>query len=517
MKKDEKENSPEEVKESTPKNGKSEKPRSSKDSPETSNSTKENPPKRSHNRLYGTLPVGQNLADWLKPPTTHVGANANLNISNRNWSVKGAFGVGAIGFLTYSGYCFCTKKPCARLLLTSIAFGGIYLFLDNRDRTTNRKASKNDALGSENKGAANGDNNNDGKTKPYVLKKYNQLNDVAAYDPNNWFVDGYVAKGLVNFLAAGAGVGKSLFMVQIAFAVATGTRVQFLPDDCIVPQKTNVIFYRIEVFAGEYSEKYGDGKMLVEAGINFRDRSELDRTDFKGLIGDLWKTVEYVNEDTLVFIDPLTGYDDCDAGKFADEASKLIIHARTKGFCLSFLCSIHLDEKEEWKTPTTVDIRGGDRLIQVAGSVSAICKERTDEAHRYFKRLKEPKGFAGTKGVLVCKIVPGDNFPHGEYVCHKSVEEARPLRPKAETEDSDKSGERIENVAAPKRKPNIVWTEEMNSRLQELHEGGENDSQITKKMSEEYHLDLTSTQIDRQLQKLGIRPPKPIKVGGAKK
>lgn len=518
MKKDEKENSPEEVKESTPKNGKSEKPRSSKDTPETSNSTKENPPKRSHNRLYGTLPVGQNLADWLKPPTSHVGANANLNVSNRNWSVNGLIGTSACAFLVVSGVFYCQGKAWGKAFVVSCILGGAYIWLENREHDRNCKATKSDTSANPPKNQSNGGNEKEKTPKPFAVKSFTQISNGVSRDPNRWFVEGYIAKGLVNWLAADSGVGKSLFMIQIAVAVSTGTRVQFLPETCVVPEKTRVIFYCVEIFEGEYEGKYGKGKILEESGIWWRSRFDLDRTDFEGLIADLWKMVEFITENVLVCIDPLTKFNDFDADKFSDEAERLKIHAHERGFCLSFLCSAHLDEMDEWKIPSTTAIRGGDRLIQVAGSLTAICKERTDVDHyRYFKLLKEPKGFAASKEVLVCKIVPGDDFPHGEYVCHKSLKEARPLKPKAETEDSDKSGEKIENVAAPKRKPNIVWTEEMNSRLQELHEGGENDSQITKKMNEEYHLDLTPTQIDRQLQKLGIRPPKLTKVGGAKK
>jgi hypothetical protein len=54
----------------------------------------------------------------------------------------------------------------------------------------------------------------------------------------------------------------------------------------------------------------------------------------------------------------------------------------------------------------------------------------------------------------------------------------------------------------------------MEEELKELYNDGNNDSQIATEMSQLFSLELNGTQIDRQLKKMGLRPPKP---GGAKK
>ena len=453
-----------------------------------------------------------NLPSIVKPITPHVGANTNINLSNRYMSVTGTFGIGAFGFMVYTGYCFVTKRPWVRPLLVTAAFGTVYEALYYKDRKLNAKAAKKEASGENKNGTPASNTPKNGTTKPFELKTYSQLNDGTACNPDVWFVEGFVAIGLVNWLLAGAGVGKSIFMVQIAVAVSSGARIEFLPYDSHIPRKCQVVFYRIEVFANEYSGKYGDGKMLEESGIKWRDRNDLSAPNYQGLIDDLKQMVETISEDTLVCIDPATKLSDFDPGKFAEDAEKTMERAKEKGLRLSFLCSAHLDEIAPWKPVTTVDIRGGDRLIQTAGSAFTIRKEKTDETSRYLKSLKQPKGYAGDDNVLVCKLVSGNNYAHAEYVGHKSEAEALPLKPKAESDSSGKKAGVEPKVR--KRRPNIEWPQEMEEKLKELYNDGNNDNQIAIEMSKLFSLELNGNQIDRKLKKMGLRPPEQ---GGKKK
>ena len=461
-----------------------------------------------------------NLPSIVKPITPHVGANTNLNLSNRYMSVTGTFGIGAFVCMAWTGYCFVTKRPWMRPLLVTAAFGATYGVLEYKDNKLNAKTAKKESSGENKNGTPANNTPKNGTPKPFELKTYSQLNDGTISNPDVWFVEGFVAIGLVNWLLAGAGVGKSIFMVQIAVAVSSGTRIEFLPQDNHIPRKTQVVFYRIEVFANEYSGKYGDGKMLEESGIKWRDRNDLNAPNYQGLIDDLKHMVETISEDTLVCIDPATKLSDFDPGKFAEDAENTMERAKEKGLRLSFLCSAHLDEIAPWKPVTTVDIRGGDRLIQTAGSAFTIRKEKTDEASRYLKSLKQPKGYAGDNNVLVCKLVPGNSFAHAEYICHKSEAEALPLKPKAESESSGKK-----SGVEPKdsgRGPNIDWTDEMWEKLKGLHGEGKNNSQIAKEMYELFGSQFSGSQlrggqIKNKLKVLGLEPNKPEKPGGKKK
>ena len=89
-----------------------------------------------------------NLSRIVKPITPHVGASANINISNRYMSVTGAFGIGAFGFMVWSGWNFCNKKPCVRQLLTAVGFGVAYGALDYKDNVLYSKKTKTESSNS---------------------------------------------------------------------------------------------------------------------------------------------------------------------------------------------------------------------------------------------------------------------------------------------------------------------------------------------------------------------------------
>ena len=68
--------------------------------------------------------------------------------------------------------------------------------------------------------------------------------------------------GLVNYLVAGSGLGKSILATQIARAVDKGICPEFLPPTCSESVKLDVVYYRLEDFEGELDGKYGEGKVL---------------------------------------------------------------------------------------------------------------------------------------------------------------------------------------------------------------------------------------------------------------
>lgn len=125
-------------------------------------------------------------------------------------------------------------------------------------------------------------------------------------DASPWIVDGYMKEGLINFLAAGAGVGKSIMMVQIALAVAKGQRPEFLPDGCSASNQQEVVFYRLEDFPNELKGKYGDGLALKDSDIKWFLPAHLSESSLEGFITHLNGMAEKLTEDTVVFIDPAT-------------------------------------------------------------------------------------------------------------------------------------------------------------------------------------------------------------------
>lgn len=261
-------------------------------------------------------------------------------------------------------------------------------------------------------------------------------------------VPGLVEKGLVNVCLGGAGVGKSLVMRQIARIAGTGERCEFMPADSEPSAKMGVLFYRMEEFPGEDERKYGAGRIFSDAGIQWRTKSDLRVFNLQGLLDDLELFAKQATEDTLICIDPITKLKDYNHEKFIVGAER-IQSIVPNGVVLSFLISAHVDEVKPWSIITSENIKGGDKLIQQAGSVFVVRKERRGNGYRYFQVLKEPKGYAPKDSVVVCKIVEtaidDDNKNTNMVFVDEKIEaEARPLKPKAidsKDEDMPKSQE----------------------------------------------------------------------------
>ena len=261
-------------------------------------------------------------------------------------------------------------------------------------------------------------------------------------------VPGLVEKGLVNVCLGGAGVGKSLVMRQIARVAATGERCEFMPADSEPSAKMAVLFYRMEEFSGEDERKYGAGRIFSDAGIQWRTKSDLKEFNLQGLLNDLELFAMQASEDTLICIDPITKLKDYNHEKFIAGAERIQSTA-PKGVVITFLVSAHVDEVKPWSIITSENIKGGDKLIQQAGSVFVVRKERSGNGYRYFQVLKEPKGYAPKDSVVVCEIVEtvidDDNKNTNMVFVDEKIEaEARPLKPKAvdcKTDDMPKSQE----------------------------------------------------------------------------
>ena len=259
-------------------------------------------------------------------------------------------------------------------------------------------------------------------------------------DDSKWVVCGYMKVGQVNLIVAGGGVGKTIIMVQIALAVAKGTRPEFLPDECCASVKLPVFYYRLEDFSDELAGKYGKGKVFNGSSITWFLPRDLKEFSLNGFIEHLKTLAERLTEDSLVCIDPATklgGYKHPEFIKGVEDAKAI---ANERGFILTPVATIHLDEIEDWKYLSLNNIKGGDKALQLAGSVTAIRRERTDLDHRFLQSLKEPKGspkpFNGN--VLVCKAVEeeldeNNRYLHYEFECIKEETLARPEKQKAQS------------------------------------------------------------------------------------
>jgi hypothetical protein len=321
-----------------------------------------------------------------------------------------------------------------------------------------------------------------------------------------WIVDMYMKVGLINFLVASSGKGKSIALTDIARAVDKGVRPAFLPDNCCASVKQIVKYYRLEDFADELTGKYGEGKVLKESGIEWFLPEDLSEKSLDAFIDHLKGVVGTLTEDATIFVDPatkLSGYKHEGFIKGVEEAMEA---AKRRGITLSVVASIHHDEISDWTPLTAETIKGGDKGIQQAGSVTALRNERTGNEYRLFQCLKEPKGsrmpFNGN--VVVCKIVSenidkNNKNTYLQYVGIKPEVEARPMKPKVQSANTGTSAA-VTTVtpsvgtfpitatdgavaATPKAAPNQKVTPEMEEKMKEMVAKGMKPGKIAKKMN----------------------------------
>ena len=252
-------------------------------------------------------------------------------------------------------------------------------------------------------------------------------------------VPGYIEEGLINAIVGGASVAKSILMRQLSLAVKTGSEIGILPN--FNAPKRDVIFYRLEEFAGEEEGKYGRGDIFENSGIMWRTKSDFKGFSQQAIVNDLTQLALHIENDTVAFFDPITKPNDYNAKKFIDGAERAMDIAKKRGHTLTVVVSAHLEELKRWEPTTSVNIKGGNTLIQKAGSVMALCRERTGNEYRYLQCLKPPKGYPDPSDVIVCKIEKLEIDEHNSntrmsYVCRKKEEEAFYLKPKAASVDN---------------------------------------------------------------------------------
>lgn len=293
------------------------------------------------------------------------------------------------------------------------------------------------------------------ETEPWQGYSYEEVAD----DDNNdidWIVEGLVARQQITFLLGCAGIGKSLLQTQIALRAAKGEAMEFLPDSKPTgPLK--VIYYQLERFKGELKGKYGRGGIFKDTE-NFTFAAEQPH-NVDSLLKDIRKCLNTLTGDTLICIDPASKLDGyiISIEKLIKGLEEILRLASERKIGLSFLVSSHVEEIPEWKPLRSDNIVGGDKLIQQAGAVFAIRKEKSSNDARFIQTLKAPKGSAGIDRAIVCKLgttlVYGNPYPHFVFQEMKKEEDALPTKPKAANDDGDEK----RNI----RRPNIKWDDEM--------------------------------------------------------
>ena len=311
--------------------------------------------------------------------------------------------------------------------------------------------------------------------------------------PLDYIIEPLVTAGNINVLLGCAGVGKSIAMVQIAWASSTGKAAGLTSEKKNVsPRET--IFYRCEEYQGEFDQKYGNAQTIKTSGIKFMTKSKMKNPTMQGLLDEMSALAMTHTNDTFICIDSVSCFPGYNPGVFMTSLTKVIEAAKRRGITFTFLISAHYEELENHKPLDTTKIVGGDEIIRKAGSVFAVRHERTGEEYRFIQILKEPKGtFLPKNEVFVEKIevmqIDNENwFTHLKYVCKKDMNKALPFKNKAEEEEDGSEQKRS-------RSGNLVWTEDMDDRLRKLAKEGHSQRNIAENLTSEFGESLKGQKI----------------------
>ena len=272
----------------------------------------------------------------------------------------------------------------------------------------------------------------------------------------NWLVDNYMKVGQINLIVAGAGVGKSNLATMIAIATSKGVCPEFLLQNSRPSPKLPCVYYRLEDFDDELEGKYGKGEVFAGCNIRWFLPEDISEFNLNGFIAHLREVASRMTENTVLVIDPASKLGNYTHEAFVNGVEEAMRIAKSNGHTLTPVVSIHLDEIKDWKYLTLEDIKGGDKAVQLAGSVIAFRKERTGEKFRFIQCLKEPKGSAipFNGQVLVCELVEKNIDNQNKYLYYQYVDTrdetlARPVKPKVQSNNEVKPVQKKQRKIAP--------------------------------------------------------------------
>lgn len=211
-------------------------------------------------------------------------------------------------------------------------------------------------------------------------------------------------EGEVCCLFADSNVGKSIYAVQIASAIA---------------QSQKVICFDFELSDKQFQLRYSDDQGRLHRFSDNLLRSEIDPDLLEGgsfedeVISDI-ETAAIQFDCKVLIVDNITYL--CSVAEKADAASVLMIRLMQlkKKHGLSMLILAHTPKRPLSSPITQNDLAGSKKLFNFFDSVFSIGKSAKDENLRYIKQIKCRAGAFeyGAENVIVSEIVKEGSWLH---------------------------------------------------------------------------------------------------------
>ena len=320
---------------------------------------------------------------------------------------------------------------------------------------------------------------------PYVSKLV-PLKDTLEKDQTErrWLIGNKIEEGGRCIVFGPPGIGKSIFALQCALAIAEGSKYKFLPQE---------------------EQNQHDGQQVIHIDLEMVPEDIIKRTRGVTIPDNILRNTEPINNfDELfwliehesqapkvtVIIDNLRKFEEdmSQTNRVTEYFNKLEETRKNlanKGIKVTFITITHTDKKFDIHKPVQMkDVAGGADLSRFSTSVYALVPGRDSTV--VFKAIKQ-RCSARMDGVYILRIEENPNL-HLEYVRTCKEEEALPIR--TITSKSTSTGEK------PKMKGNTKIT---NEQVIELVEKGLEEKQIASK------LEVSCRTVQRHMKEIGLK------------
>lgn len=221
------------------------------------------------------------------------------------------------------------------------------------------------------------------------------LNDIGKSDVKMpvMLLGANVYEGDIAWIFSVSNTGKTIFAMEAAISLASGTKASFLPDG--TPSvKRETVYLNFQMRTDQMKKRYFgyDKEFVYPNNMKIIFCNEQIKT-INALTSFIAKLLETITENTVMFIDtvkdvkPIFSADDTDALHSSLRTIQRNFHSKT-GLCVTFILVGQTNKKHIDKPIELADLSGSFNQVNLADSIIALGHTRFGKHCRLMKLLK---------------------------------------------------------------------------------------------------------------------------------
>ena len=309
------------------------------------------------------------------------------------------------------------------------------------------------------------------------------IDDVIIGEKPVFLVKNFLRQDERVIIYSGTGVGKTIFAMQIALALAMGRDIEFLEEGSTLSDPMNVILFDAEMENCDISDRFNGLKENLTP-----EKCELLKSNLKRLYDSHFPTMYHFIEELMCWADQI----DRDTVFIIDNLTKIVTGTLTGALIQDYYNSLHAIQRRCAKrgvkltfitvNHTTKDkevMLGSANLANFATNVFQLSEVEGDDMLR---RINSEKRRWGKKESLLVKLT---NVPYTHFELVQ--EDSKP------SSTNDDGAQKKHSGGRP------PMTKEQVEMMHELHKEGKTNSEIAKIVN------VSEMTVSRKLKKADIR------------